>query len=112
MVASALWSKATLKESWPCAEDKLKRDTCAGDTLRGLLPSGSFCESKASLEKFLLLCVESTPKGIVFLVEVGNKLAPRKINSQLKQGSNLHMGSHYICESSHHAKIVVQSKEY
>ena len=61
-------SKATLKESWPCAEDKLKRDTFTGDTLRGLLPSGSFCESKATLEKFLLLCAEGTPRGKVCLV--------------------------------------------
>ena len=83
-VVSALWSKETLEESWPCAEDKLKRDTCAGDTLRGLLPSGGFCESKASLEKFLILCAEGTPRGVVCLVEVRNKLAPRNINAQMK----------------------------
>ena len=41
-MVNTLWSKATLEESWPCAEDKVKRDTCAGGTLRGLLPSGSF----------------------------------------------------------------------
>ena len=62
-VASALWSKATLMESWPCAEDKLKRDMCAGDILRGLFPNGRFCESKASLEKFFLFCAEGMPRG-------------------------------------------------
>ena len=60
----------------------------------------------------LSLCTEGTPREIIFLVEAGNKLAPRRTNAQSKQGSSLHAGSHCIYESSHHAKTKVQSKEH
>ena len=67
---------------------------------------------KGQFGEVLSLCAESMPGGMICLVEAGNKLAPRKTNVQSKQRSNLHAGSHCICESSQHAKTMVQSKEH